>query len=456
MKTSLSILAIIAVTVVIVRTIPRAEAATALTPVGHRAYDPTLATKEVEFNLARVKRDPSGAIGWKQLATAYLNAGREKDSEELAKKAEAAARKSLSLRTSRNSSAAVILSEALLEQHRFNDALVACQKSLELEPGNDFAERTLTDIYFEIGRYEEARQLIGKHPEWSKDPSGLSMMARQSELVGKPEVAMVQLQQATDIAESRPDFADTTVSWFHTKLGDILARNGQLAKAESHYLTALKQNPGSWKAMASMARLKAMQQDHKGVLMFGEKLNAIAPMTDVVGLMEDAAKAIGDKTGAAKYADQVLEMNKSSVDAGTDPENELDETRGHTHDRMFSVYLADRNSKLALAQHAATHDLANRKDIFAYDTYAWATYKLATSVANDSKSNYRLIEAKQCIDKALALGTKNATIFFHAGMIELALNNKLIAKSHLQEALRINPNFNPAQADEARKELSNL
>ena len=244
MKTSLSILAIIAVTVVIVRTIPRAEAATALTPVGHRAYDPTLATKEVEFNLARVKRDPSGAIGWKQLATAYLNAGREKDSEELAKKAEAAAQKSLSLRTSRNSSAAVILSEALLEQHRFNDALVACQKSLELEPGNDFAERTLTDIYFEIGRYDEARQLIGKHPEWSKDPSGLSMMARQSELVGKPEVAMVQLQQATDIAESRPDFADTTVSWFHTKLGDILARNGQLAKAESHYLTALKQNPG--------------------------------------------------------------------------------------------------------------------------------------------------------------------------------------------------------------------
>ena len=456
MKTSLYILAIIAVTVVIVRTIPRAEAATTLTPVGHRAYDPTLATKEVEFNLARVKRDPSGAIGWKQLATAYLNAGREKDSEALAKKAEAAAQKSLSIRTSRNSSAAVILSEALLEQHRFNDALVACQKSLELEPGNDFAERTLTDIYFEIGRYEDARQLIGRHPEWSQDPGGLSLMARQSELIGKPEVAMVQLQQATDIAESRPDFADTTVSWFQIKLGDLLARNGQLANAESHYLTAIKQNPGSWKAMASMARLKAMQQDHRSVLMYGEKLNAIAPMTDVVGLMEDAAKATGDKDSAAKYAKQVLEMNQSTVDAGIDPKNELDQTRGHTHDRMFSVYLADRNEMLALAQHAATHDLVNRKDIFAYDTYAWSTYRLAQSVAVGSNNQYRLIESKQCIDKALALGTKNATIYFHAGMIELALDHKSIAKSHFQDALRINPSFNPAQADQARKEISKL
>src|SRR5882724_2590198 len=117
MKLTLYVLAILAVIAMMIRTVPHAEAASPLAPVGHRAYDPDLATKEVAFNEARVKRDPGGAIGWRQLASAYLAAGREKDSSELAKKAEAAAEKSLAVRTPRNASAAVILSEALLEQH---------------------------------------------------------------------------------------------------------------------------------------------------------------------------------------------------------------------------------------------------------------------------------------------------------------------------------------------------
>ena len=459
MKISLYILAILAVIAMIIRTIPQAEAATILTPVEHRPYDPTLAMKEVNFNLARVKKDPGGAIGWRQLASAYLAAGRETDSEDLAKKAEAAAKKSLTLRSSRNSSAAVILSQAFLEQHQFSDALTACQKSLKIEPGNDFAERTLSDIYFEIGRYDDAKQLIGKHPEWSKDPGGLFLMARYSELTGKPDVAIVQLQQAAEMAESRADFPATTTSWFHTKHGDLLARNGQLSNAEAQYKTSLKLAPASWKAMASMARLKAMQQDYKGVLLYGEMLNHIAPMTDVMGLMEDAAMAVGDLAASRKYASLVLDMNRSSISAGTDPKSELDSTRGHTHDRMFSMYLADRGMMLSLAQHAATHDLANRKDIYAYDAYAWATYKLAiskTAVADATDKNYRLIESKQCIDKALSLGTKDAKLFFHAGMIELALGQKAEAKVHLQEALKINPLFNNAQAEIAQQEISRL
>ncbi len=456
MKPTLYILAIVVLLTVIFRTIPRADASPASIPVGHRAYDPNLAMQEVEFNLGRVKRDPKGAIGWRQLASAYLVASREKDSSELAQRAEEAAKKSLELRSHRNSSAAVVLSEALLEQHRFADALAACEQSLEIEPKNDFAERTLTDIYFEVGRYEDARKLVGEHPEWSKDPSGLALVARQFELTGHPEEAIISLANAVKLAESQSFLPATTVSWFYVKHGDILARHGQLEKAETEYATAQKLNPGSWKVLASLARLKAMQQDHAGVILYGEKLNAIAPMTDVVGLMADASKALGNKAGAEKYSAQVLKMNQSTIDAGTEPESELDTKRGHTHDRMFSNYLADHDLLLPLAQHAATHDLANRKDVYAYDAYAWATYKLAISVSKATDSNYLKLEAKQSIAKALALGTKDSKMYFHAGMIELSLSHKSVAKSHFQEALRINPNFNPAQADEARKELSKL
>ena len=442
MKLTLYTLAILAIVAMVIRTIPRAEAATPRVLVAHRPFNPNLATEEVAFNQARVKRDPGGAIGWRQLASAYLAAGRERDSQELAKKSEEAALKSMSIRTVRNAGAPVILSEALLEQHRFNDALVACQKSLQIEPGNDFAERTITDIYFEIGRYDEARKMVEKHPEWSKDPSGLAILARQQELTGRSDIAMVSLKKAVELAEGESDLPATTLSWFYVKYGDLLARNGQLANAEMQVSTALKLNSGSWKALASMSRLKAMQGDSKGVLVYGEKLNAIAPMTDVVGLMEDASRTLGEKDASAKYAAQVLQMNQSAIDAGTKPATELDQSRTHTHDRMFSVYLADHNKMLALAQHAATHEIANRKDIYAFDTYAWATYSLARATplpTNATGTDYRLIESKQYMDKALALGTRDAKLFYHAGLIELALHHTEAGNQYLASSKNINP-----------------
>jgi tetratricopeptide (TPR) repeat protein len=442
MKPTLYILAAV---VMVIRTIPRAEAAASPSPVGHRPYDPSFALGEVKFNEGRVNRDPGGAIGWRQLASAYLAAGRERDSQELAKKAEAAATKSISIRTSRNAGAPVILSEALLEQHRFNDALIACQKSLQIEPGNDFAERTITDIYFEVGRYDDARKLIAKHPEWSEDPGGLAILAREQELTGRTDIALVYLDKAINLVENESDVPATSVSWFYIKDGDLLARNGQFSKAESRYLTALKMNYGSWKGLASMARLKAMQKDPKGVLLYGEKLNAIAPMTDVVGLMQDASLALSDKDGAAKYEAQIMRMNQGAIDAGTKPAKELDSKRPHTHDRMFSMYLSDHDKMLPLAQHAATHEIANRKDIYAFDTYAWATYKLAIapvqvkSVAPAMNGEAGLIEAKQYSDKALALGTKDAKMLYHAGMIELALHHTEVGNKYLAEAKSINP-----------------
>ena len=451
MKSILSILAITAVFGMVVYSLPKAHAAVMPTPVMHRAYDPQFATEDVSFNLKRVQNDPGGAIGWRQLASAYLAAAREKDSPLLARKSQEAASKSLSIRTRRNASAAVILAEGQLEEHRFNDAMTSCQQSLAIEPNNDFAERTMTDIYFEIGRYDDARKMIGKHPEWSEDPGGLSILARQQELIGRSDEATVSLQKAVKLVESQSDTPATSVSWFHVKYGDLLARNGQLPSAESEYQTALNMNPGSWKALASMARLKALQSDSMGVIRFGTKLNDIAPMTDVVGLMEDASVALDDKPKAAKYSAQVLAMNKSAIEAGTKTASSVDQTRVHTHDRMFSLYLADHNMMLPLAQHAATHEIANRRDIYAFDTYAWATYKLAmspvkpaSSVALDAHGNAGLIEAKQYMDRALVLGTKDAKLLYHAGMIEKALNHQEVANKFLAESKAINPYWKPA------------
>ncbi|MBA3466107.1 MAG: hypothetical protein H0T21_01770 [Gemmatimonadaceae bacterium] len=53
--------------------------------------------------------------------------------------------------------------------------------------------------------------------------------------------------------------------------------------------------------------------------------------------------------------------------------------------------------------------------------------------------------------QALRLGTEDASLYFHAGMIERALGNKAAARDYLERALTINADFDPLQARVARE-----
>jgi Tfp pilus assembly protein PilF len=55
--------------------------------------------------------------------------------------------------------------------------------------------------------------------------------------------------------------------------------------------------------------------------------------------------------------------------------------------------------------------------------------------------------------EALRLGTKDARLFYHAGMIARAGGNDNAARDYLRNALSLNPQFDPLQATIARKAL---
>jgi hypothetical protein len=60
------------------------------------------------------------------------------------------------------------------------------------------------------------------------------------------------------------------------------------------------------------------------------------------------------------------------------------------------------------------------------------------------------------MQEALKLGTRDAKLFFHAGMIAAALGNAEEAKTHLRRALEINSHFHLFHVDLARKTLQDL
>ena len=65
-------------------------------------------------------------------------------------------------------------------------------------------------------------------------------------------------------------------------------------------------------------------------------------------------------------------------------------------------------------------------------------------------------EALSYMKKALSLGTKDPKLYFHAGMIFLALRRNDQARAYLQRALALNPHFQPFLDDVAAREYARL
>jgi tetratricopeptide (TPR) repeat protein len=115
------------------------------------------------------------------------------------------------------------------------------------------------------------------------------------------------------------------------------------------------------------------------------------------------------------------------------------------HNRDLALFYADHDIKLDESLALAQKEFEVRHDIYTWDALAWALYK---------SGKYQ--EASDAINNALRPGTRDALLFFHAGMIASRLGQTTQAKARLQEALEINPQFHVIYAAAARQQLQIL
>jgi hypothetical protein len=86
----------------------------------------------------------------------------------------------------------------------------------------------------------------------------------------------------------------------------------------------------------------------------------------------------------------------------------------------------------------ARAELGTRRDIYGWDLLAWSLYR-----------SQRAAEAVPATEQALALGTRDPMLWYHAGMIRLAAGDSVGGRLALRTALRINPLWDPFQPDSA-------
>ena len=301
--------------------------------------------------------------------------------------------------------------------------LVQAQKAVALDPTDSHAYGILGDAYLEVGKYEAAAHTYQRMIQLQGDLYAYSRLSGLKSLQGDTAGAVADLERAIQLgqAQERPP---ESIAWAMWQLGNELLALGQLPAAEASYLQALNTFPDYYRALAGLAQVRAAQQRYPEAVELYRKAIAIVPLPDYAAALGDVYAKLGRPEDAQKQYDLVEYIGY------------LNTLNKVLYNRELAFFYADHDRKLPEALDLAKRELEVRQDIYAYDVLAWALYK-----------NGRPQEALPAMMEALKLGTKDARLFFHAGMIHHRLAEHEKARDYLRRALETNPYFHILHAE---------
>jgi tetratricopeptide (TPR) repeat protein len=255
-------------------------------------------------------------------------------------------------------------------------------------------------------------------------------LARLAMLRGETDAAQRHLIIALTVALDEAFPPRETVAWCRWQLGEVAFSIGDYQTAERHYRDALITFPDYPHALASLGRVRAAQGDLAGAIEIYQHATSILPDPAFVAALGDLYKLAGrEKDATGQY--ESVERIEGSEAAG-----------GEHHHRRLAMFYADHDMKAEVAYATAVREYKERRDIYGSDTVAWTALKAG-----------RVAEAQAAMKDALRMGTRDAKLLYHAGMIARAAGEEGAAREYLKRALTLNPQFDPLQASIAKKVL---
>jgi Flp pilus assembly protein TadD len=377
----------------------------------------------------RVREVPRDYLSYAILGQLHARSARQTGNFDEYARAEQAFRDALAARSD-HLPALLGLASALASQHRFSDALALAHQAQRLSPESVDALVVLGDASIEIGNYADAksayRELEIKAPEV---PSMLARLAHLAQLQGKDAYALDLMTRAAS-REREEEGAGESAAWYEARVGHMLYRLGRLDDAGAHYEAALSLMDGYYIALDGLADVRAAQgRDAEAVSLLERAVTAVPQPGPLVALGDLYARH-GRGADAERVYDQAEAIARR-------PGSYLS-----AYGRELALFYADHGRRLHEAQRLAEQDLANRPDIYGHDALAWALFK-----------NRRLDHAWREITEALALGTRDASLWMHAGLIADARGDRKEARRFLSQAQALAPYL---LNDDARRALIHL
>jgi tetratricopeptide (TPR) repeat protein len=250
-------------------------------------------------------------------------------------------------------------------------------------------------------------------------------------LEGNPAQAVGLANSAAEASDARGDLA-ATLAFYNYAAGDFDLLAGDLDAASTSYGQALSALPGYGLAVAGEGRVAYARGDIAQAISLYEAAVAAVPRPDYVAFLGDLYALSGRTADAQAQYDTVAFIHDLAAQ----------QTGGAVYDREFSLFLSDHGMDPARAVSLAETELQTRKDIYGYDTYAWALHAAG-----------RNAEALVAMNQATSLGTPDAKLLLHSGLIEIANGQTADGQAHLRQAIALHPSVSPLVVQAAQEAL---
>lgn len=390
---------------------------------------PTLGDRLVRKAQLAITRAPEKSDGYNALCMAFMQKARETGDFSYNSRAESALKRSFEIEAD-NSEAMKLQAGLLLTYHKFDEALTVARKVQQIRPRDHTIYGMMTDALVELGQYDEAYAAAEKMVLMRPDTTSYSRFSYVASLHGDSEAAIDSMRRAVNAASMQDP---ESLSWCRVHLGDELMNVGKLSEAEREYDLALRAFPDYHLALAAKARARIAAGDPEGAVEFYKKAQERVPQPDTAIALGNLYVKLG-REDEARNEYKLVDFIEQSGDKGAS-----------TYSRQLALFWANQGRNLDEALAIAERERHSRADIYTSDVLAWCLHKKGRS-----------IEARKHIEEAMRLGTRDAQIFYHAGMIYDALGDRGKSMKFLKLALQINPHFDLLQAGIASQALERL
>ncbi len=307
--------------------------------------------------------------------------------------------------------------------HRFKDAEAVARK-LVAQRTFVFDYALLGDALMEQGRLNEAVDAYQKMVDLKPCLQTYSRVAYMRWLKGDLPGAIQAIRYAVtggSILEPEP------VAWAYTRLAFYELQAGNLEAAQRSTELATSYVPEYAAALLMRGRILLAGSKPAEAVAVLRPAAEKSPLPEYLWTLADALRAEGQPEEAS-----VVEKKLFATGTANDP-------------RTFALYLATRGTQTDLALRIAKAELDTRQDIFTRDAVAWAAYR-----KGDLKT------AQENSRAALSEGTKDARLFYHAGIIAAASGQTTESQTYLNEAKALEQMLMPSERTSLEQKLAFL
>jgi len=374
--------------------------------------------KEISQLQQQIRSGRNLQLGLEQLGWAFVAKARESFDPGFYKLAEQCAR-CIENRNPQSQEAMLLRAHVFQNLHRFKESETLARRLVQ-QRGLSFDYGLLGDALMEQGKLGDAVESYQRMMNLKPDLRAYARAAHMRWLKGDLDGAIEAMRLAVSAAS--PSDAESA-SWVNTRLAFYEFQAGRVNEAEQRCALALSFQNNYPPALLLKGRVllaKGESREAVDVLQNAAKLN---PLPEYQWTLAEALKAAGRENEAS-----AVEVQLRQHGASRDP-------------RTLALFLATRRENPGTALRLAQAELDSRSDVFTHDALAWSL----AAAGN-------LTEAHSEMQRALAEGTEDARLFFHAGVIASQAGHSADAERWLRKASELSHLLLPSE----RNELQNV